>query len=142
MIRHAKKEDAESCIHLFDAIKEDYTAYKKDSFQDDLQQGIDRREVFVSMDDDTLEGFVMFDRANKALTMLAVHPDYRNQSVATKLIYTVAGCFEPEDEIKVIAYGDEEQIEELKGFYYSCGFEDDDDYAKDETGVHHFVYRV
>ena len=116
MIRHAKKEDADSCIHLFDAISEDYSAYKNDSFYEELHQGIERREVFVSLDDDELEGFVMFDRSKKELTMLAVHPKHRNQGVATKLIYTVAGCFEPEDEISVIAHGDEEEMEELKGF--------------------------
>ncbi|WP_075877198.1 GNAT family N-acetyltransferase [Merdibacter massiliensis] len=142
MIRHAKKEDADSCIRLLDAMKEDYAAYRKKSFKEDLMNSIEQREVFVSLDDDTLEGFVMFDRKNKELTMLAVHPDYRNQSVATKLIYTVAGCFEPEDEIKVTAYGNEEQIEELKGFYYSCGFEDDEDCTDCNAALHRFVYRV
>ena len=38
MIRHAKKEDADSCIHLFDAISEDYSAYKNDSFYEELHQ--------------------------------------------------------------------------------------------------------
>ena len=39
MIRHAKKEDADSCIHLFDAISEDYSAYKNDSFYEELPSG-------------------------------------------------------------------------------------------------------
>lgn len=142
MIRHAKKEDADSCIHLFDAISEDYSAYKNDSFYEELHQGIECREVFVSLDDDELEGFVMFDRSKKELTMLAVHPKHRNQGVATKLIYTVAGCFEPEDEISVIAHGDEEEMEELKGFYHSCGFEDDDDIISDDPTCQRMVYRV
>ena len=59
--------------------------------------------------------------------MLAVHPDYRNQGVATKLIYTVAGCFEPEDEISVVMHGDDEQAQALKGFYHSCGFEEEEE---------------
>ena len=101
--------------------------------------------VFLTVelpDDDELEGFVMFDRSKKELTMLAVHPKHRNQGVATKLIYTVAGCFEPEDEISVIAHGDEEEMEELKGFYHSCGFEDDDDIISDDPTCQRMVYRV
>ena len=142
MIRHAKKEDADSCIHLFDAISEDYSAYKNDSFYEELHQWIERREVFVSLDDDELEGFVMFDRMKKEFTMLAVHPDYRNQGVATKLIYTVAGCFEPEDEISVVMHGDDEQAQALKGFYHSCGFEEEEEQEHSpENGVR-MVYRV
>ena len=138
MIRHAKKEDADSCIRLLSETKEDYPPQIKESILKKLADEIANREVFVSMDDDVLEGFVIFSRSNKELLMLAIHPDYRNQGVATKLIYTVAGCFEPEDEISVNFFGDEDQIRELKGFYYSCGFEDDDEEKKGQR----LIYRV
>ena len=139
MIRHAKKEDADSCIRLLSETKEDYPPQIKESILKKLADERANREVFVSMDDDVLEGFVIFSRTNKELLMLAIHPDYRNQGVATKLIYTVAGCFEPEDEISVNFFGDEDQIRELKGFYYSCGFEDDDD---EEKKGQRLIYRV
>ena len=139
MIRHAKKEDADSCIRLLSETKEDYPPQIKESILKKLADEIANREVFVSMDDDVLEGFVIFSRTNKELLMLAIHPDYRNQGVATKLIYTVAGCFEPEDEISVNFFGDEDQIRELKGFYSSCGFEDDDD---EEKKGQRLIYRV
>lgn len=143
MIRHAKKEDADSCIHLFDAISEDYSAYKNDSFYEELHQGIERREVFVSLDDDELEGFVMFDRSKKELTMLAVHPKHRNQGVATKLIYTVAGCFEPEDEISVITFAESDpRGEAARACYRSCGFEPEEDLNISNVECQKLVYRV
>ena len=85
MIRHAKKEDADSCICLLSETKEDYPPQIKESILKKLADEIANREVFVSMDDDVLEGFVIFSRTNKELLMLAIHPDYRNQGC---LLYT------------------------------------------------------
>ena len=76
MIRHAKKEDADSCIRLLSETKEDYPPQIKESILKKLADEIANREVFVSMDDDVLEGFVIFSRTNKELLMLAIHPDY------------------------------------------------------------------
>ena len=106
MIRHAKPEDADSCIHLMKLVKNDFPGYREDAFRTALQEMIERGEAFVSQDDDMLEGMVGFSREKKALTMLAVHPDCRREGIATRLIYTVAGCFEPEDEISVITFAE------------------------------------
>ena len=142
MIRHAKVEDADSCIHLMKLVKNDFPGYREDAFRTALLEMIEKGEVFVSKDDGMLEGMVGFSREKKELTLLAVHPDCRREGIATRLIYTVAGCFEPEDEISVIAHGDEEEMEELKGFYHSCGFEDDDDIISDDPTCQRMVYRV
>lgn len=142
MIRHAKPEDADSCIHLMKLVKNDFPGYREDAFRTALLEMIEKGEVFVSKDDGMLEGMVGFSREKKELTLLAVHPDCRREGIATRLIYTVAGCFEPEDEISVIAHGDEEEMEELKGFYHSCGFEDDDDIISDDPTCQRMVYRV
>ena len=75
MIRHAKPEDADSCIHLMKLVKNDFPGYREDAFRTALQEMIERGEAFVSQDDDMLEGMVGFSREKKALTMLSVHPD-------------------------------------------------------------------
>lgn len=54
MIRHAKKEDADSCIRLLSETKEDYPPQIKESILKKLADEIANREVFVSMDDDVL----------------------------------------------------------------------------------------
>lgn len=143
MIRHAKPEDADSCIHLMKLVKNDFPGYREDAFRTALQEMIERGEAFVSQDDDMLEGMVGFSREKKALTMLAVHPDCRREGIATRLIYTVAGCFEPENEISVITFAENDpRGEAARACYRSCGFEAEENLEISNVECQKLVYRV
>ncbi len=143
MIRHAKVEDADSCIHLMKLVKNDFPGYREDAFRTALLEMIEKGEVFVSMDDGMLEGMVGFSREKKELTLLAVHPDCRREGIATRLIYTVAGCFEPEDEISVITFAESDpRGEAARACYRSCGFEPEEDLNISNVECQKLVYRV
>lgn len=143
MIRHAKPEDADSCIRLMELVKDDYPGFEKESFLAALTRSMERGEVFISVDEDKLEGIAAFCREQKEITLLAVHPDSRHQGVATRLIYTIAGCFEPEDEVSVITYGkDDPRGEAARACYHSCGFEDDEEVVRYHTNCQRLVCKI
>ena len=46
MIRHAKPEDADSCIHLMKLVKNDFPGYREDAFRTALQEMIERGKAW------------------------------------------------------------------------------------------------
>lgn len=65
----------------------------------------------------------MFSKKNKTLDYIAVHPDYRNIGIASRLIVTAMAQYDIGDELSLVTFGDDRpQSDGAKRLYNKFGF--------------------
>lgn len=125
MIRYVLREDREKILSMMELVKDDFAGYKEEDFLAALFEAISRNEAFIEERAGKSAGLILFTKAEKELTFLAVPPEYRKNGVAKGLIQRMAECFTAGDQVSVVTFqaGDPKGIA-ARACYHSCGFTD------------------
>ena len=127
MIRYVTKSDEGQILSMMELVKDDFAGYKEKEFLEAVYNAISNDEAIMEEKDGRIAGLLIFSKKEKELSFLAVHPEYRKNSIAKRLIEKMTERFTIGDIISVVTFreGDPKGIP-ARACYHSCGFMDDE----------------
>lgn len=127
MIRYVTKDDESQILSMMELVKDDFAGYKEKEFLEAVCNAISNDEAVMEEKDGVIAGLLMCSKKEKELSFLAVHPEYRKNGVAKRLIEKMTEWFTVGDIISVVTFqeGDPKGIP-ARACYHSCGFIDDE----------------
>ena len=127
MMRYVTKNDEGQILSLMELVKDDFAGYKEKEFLEAVCNAINNDEAVMEEKDGVIAGLLMCSKKEKELSFLAVHPEYRKNGVAKRLIEKMTEWFTVGDIISVVTFqeGDPKGIP-ARACYHSCGFIDDE----------------
>ncbi len=127
MIRYVTKDDESQILSMMELVKDDFAGYKEKEFLEAVCNAINNDEAVMEEKDGVIVGLLMCSKKEKELSFLAVHPEYRKNGVAKRLIEKMTEWFIVGDIISVVTFqeGDPKGIP-ARACYHSCGFIDDE----------------
>lgn len=127
MIRYVTKDDESQILSMMELVKDDFAGYKEKEFLEAVCNAINNDEAVMEEKDGVIVGLLMCSKKEKELSFLAVHPEYRKNGVAKRLIEKMTEWFTVGDIISVVTFqeGDPKGIP-ARACYHSCGFMDDE----------------
>ncbi|MCI8321651.1 MAG: GNAT family N-acetyltransferase [Dorea sp.] len=127
MIRYVTKDDESQILSMMELVKDDFAGYKEKEFLEAVCNAINNDEAMMEEKDGVIAGLLMCSKKEKELSFLAVHPEYRKNGVAKRLIEKMTEWFTVGDIISVVTFqeGDPKGIP-ARACYHSCGFIDDE----------------
>ncbi len=115
--------EADSIFDLAEHCKECFANYDSERMKRLIKKRISLGEVYIISHKSITAGFVMFSKKNKTLDFIAVHPDYRNIGIASRLIVTAMAQYDIGDELSIVTFGeDRPQSDGAKRLYNKFGF--------------------
>ena len=126
-MRYVTKNDEGQILSLMELVKDDFAGYKEKEFLEAVYNAVSNDEAIMEEKDGRIAGLIMCSKKEKELTILAVHPEYRKNGVAKRLIEKMTEWFTVGDIISVVTFqeGDPKGIP-ARACYHSCGFVDDE----------------
>ncbi len=127
MIRYVTKNDEGQILSMMELVKDDFAGYKEKEFLEAVYSAISNDEAIIEEKDGRIAGLLMCSKKEKELSFLAVHPEYRKNGVAKRLIEKMTEWFTVGDIISVVTFqeGDPKGIP-ARACYHSFGFVDDE----------------
>ena len=127
MIRYVTKDDESQILSMMELVKDDFAGYKEKEFLEAVCNAINNDEAVMEEKDGVIVGLLMCSKKEKELSFLAVHPEYRKNGIAKRLIEKMTEWFIVGDIISVVTFqeGDPKGIP-ARACYHSCGFVDDE----------------
>lgn len=127
MIWYVTKDDESQILSMMELVKDDFAGYKEKEFLEAVCNAINNDEAVMEEKDGVIVGLLMCSKKEKELSFLAVHPEYRKNGVAKRLIEKMTEWFIVGDIISVVTFqeGDPKGIP-ARACYHSCGFIDDE----------------
>lgn len=127
MIRYVTKDDESQILSMMELVKDDFAGYNEKEFLEAVCNAINNDEAVMEEKDGVIVGLLMCSKKEKELSFLAVHPEYRKNGVAKRLIEKMTEWFTVGDIISVVTFqeGDPKGIP-ARACYHSCGFIDDE----------------
>ena len=127
MIRYVTKDDESQILSMMELVKDDFAGYKEKEFLEAVCNAINNDEAVMEEKDGVIVGLLMCSKKEKELSFLAVHPEYRKNGVAKRLIEKMTEWFIVGDIISVVTFqeGDPKGIP-ARACYHSCGVIDDE----------------
>lgn len=127
MIRYVTKDDESQILSMMELVKDDFAGYKEKEFLEAVCNAINNDEAVMEEKDGVIVGLLMCSKKEKELSFLAVHPEYRKNGVAKRLIEKMTEWFIVGDIISVVTFqeGDPKGIP-ARACYHCCGFIDDE----------------
>ncbi len=127
MIRYVTKDDESQILSMMELVKDDFAGYKEKEFLEAVCNAINNDEAVMEEKDGVIVGLLMCSKKEKELSFLAVHPEYRKNGIAKRLIEKMTEWFIVGDIISVVTFqeGDPKGIP-ARACYHSCGFIDDE----------------
>ena len=127
MIRYVTKNDEGQILSMMELVKDDFAGYKENEFIEAVYNAISNDEAIMEEKDGRIAGMLMCSKKEKELSFLAVHPAYRKNGVAKRLIEEMTAWFNVGDIISVVTFqeGDPKGIP-ARACYHACGFVDDE----------------
>lgn len=127
MIRYVTKDDESQILSMMELVKDDFAGYNEKEFLEAVCNAINNDEAVMEEKDGVIVGLLMCSKKEKELSFLAVHPEYRKNGVAKRLIEKMTEWFIVGDIISVVTFqeGDPKGIP-ARACYHSCGFIDDE----------------
>ncbi len=127
MIRYVTKDDESQILSMMELVKDDFAGYKEKEFLEAVCNAINNDEAMMEEKDGVIAGLLMCSKKEKELSFLAVHPEYRKNGIAKRLIEKMTEWFTVGDIISVVTFqeGDPKGIP-ARACYHSCGFIDDE----------------
>ena len=127
MIRYVTKDDDSQILSMMELVKDDFAGYKEKEFLEAVCNAINNDEAVMEEKDGVIVGLLMCSKKEKELSFLAVHPEYRKNGIAKRLIEKMTEWFIVGDIISVVTFqeGDPKGIP-ARACYHSCGFIDDE----------------
>ncbi len=127
MIRYVTKDDESQILSMMELVKDDFAGYNEKEFLEAVCNAINNDEAVMEEKDGVIAGLLMCSKKEKELSFLAVHPEYRKNGVAKRLIEKMTEWFTVGDIISVVTFqeGDPKGIP-ARACYHSCGFIDDE----------------
>ena len=127
MIRYVTKDDESQILSMIELVKDDFAGYNEKEFLEAVCNAINNDEAVMEEKDGVIAGLLMCSKKEKELSFLAVHPEYRKNGVAKRLIEKMTEWFTVGDIISVVTFqeGDPKGIP-ARACYHSCGFIDDE----------------
>lgn len=127
MIRYVTKNDEGQILSMMELVKDDFAGYKENEFIEAVYNAISNDEAIIEEKDGRIAGMLMCSKKEKELSFLAVHPAYRKNGVAKRLIEEMTAWFNVGDIISVVTFqeGDPKGIP-ARACYHACGFVDDE----------------
>lgn len=127
MIRYVTKNDEGQILSMMELVKDDFAGYKENEFIEAVYNAISNDEAIMEEKDGRIAGMLMCSKKEKELSFLAVHPAYRKNGVAKRLIEKMTAWFNVGDIISVVTFqeGDPKGIP-ARACYHACEFVDDE----------------
>jgi len=127
----ATYEDLHSWIELVEKVRWNFPGLESNellqSYQDTVIKNINRNSAICAKYDGEVVGILLFSFKHNMLSCMSVHPDYRNRSIATKMIELMLSQLSNDCDIMVTTFRDDDE----KGYaprslYRKLGFVEDE----------------
>lgn len=115
--------ETESIIDLAEYCKDYFAGYDSERMKRLIRKKVSLGEIYIISHKGATVGFVIFSKKNKTLDYIAVHPDYRNTGIASRLMVTAMAQFDVGDELSIVTFReDRPQSDGAKRLYNKFGF--------------------
>lgn len=130
-IGFAQNEDLHSWMEMVEKVRWNFPGLESDemlqSYQDSVIKNINRNSAVCAKCDGKVVGILLFSLKHNMLCCMAVHPDYRNRSIATKMIKLMLIQFSNDCDIEVTTFReDDEKGLAPRSLYRKLGFVEDE----------------
>ena len=107
-VQVARIEDVDGWIRLVETVKDQFPGLDIDTYQAVLLKRIEQQSALLVKKDDAVLGALLFSKTKNELQFLAVHPDYRQQGIATALIHRMFSLLPKAATVTVITYREDD----------------------------------
>lgn len=121
--RPPSADETDSITDLAELCKNYFAGYDSKRMKRLIRKKVSLGEIYIISHKGTTAGFVTFSKKNKTLDYIAVHPDYRNSGIASRLMVTAMAQFDIGDELSIVTFReDHPQSDGAKRLYNKFGF--------------------
>ncbi len=130
-IQYATELDFSSWMELVRLLKDKFPGLETEDsileYEKTLLKNIKRRSAICAKDQNCVVGVLLFSTKNNMLCYMAVHPNYRRQGIATKMITEMLTKLDKNRDIIVSTFReDDEKGTAPRAFYKKFGFMEDE----------------
>lgn len=126
-IGYADINNLNSWMNLIEIVKENFPGLEEqealDDYKNTVVKNIERRSAICALDGNVVVGVLLFSIKHNIISCMAVHPEYRRQKIAGRMVELMLTRLDRNREIKVETFReDEERGKAPRAFYRSMGF--------------------
>ena len=130
-VSYATMDNLYSWMVLIDLVKWNFpgleTEEQINDYRETVIKNIKRKSAVCTLDGDTVIGLLLFSTKRNMLCHLAVHPDYRQQKIASRMIAVMLENLDRNRDIIVTTFReDDEKGVAPRALYKKLGFEEDE----------------
>lgn len=116
-------DDIDKIIELSELCKEYFAGYDSERMKKLVRKKASAGEMYMISHNGNVAGFVIFSKKNKTLDYIAVSPDYRHMSIASRLMVTAMAQFDVGDELSIITFRKDQPLSDgARRLYKKFGF--------------------
>lgn len=119
----ATRDDFGSWMELLELVQERFPGLDRAEYTHSLHDSMRFREAFCAKVGSKVVGAVTFSKNRQELTFLAVHPQFRRNKIACRLVQCVLAELPPGGMLSVVTYRETDPNGiEARCFYRAMGF--------------------
>ncbi len=119
----ASKEDIEIWMELVELVQDNFPGLVIEDYKKALEQSITQKMALLVKTEGKAVGTMLFSYQNNEICFLAVHPQYRQNGIATALVTEMLKQLPEEAKITVSTFRqDDPKGKAARAFYTNLGF--------------------
>lgn len=127
-IGFAEPENLMSWMSLAEVVRDHFPGLETEELLEDYKntviKNINRKSAVCALDGNMVVGILLYSTKHNILSCMAVHPDYRRQGIATKMVEWMLPNMNQDADITVETFrAEDEKGTAPRAFYQSLGFE-------------------
>lgn len=127
----AKLEDVTYWMEMVNQVRWNFPGLETEedllSYQNTVVKNINRNSAICAKYNNKVVGVLLYSKKQNMLCCMAVHPDYRKNGIATKMIYLMISQFPKDCDIVVTTFRrDDEKGIAPRALYKKIGFTEDE----------------
>lgn len=127
-IGYATMSNLESWMQLIEVTRWNFPGLSSqeeiEGYKKTVEKNIRRQSAICALDKDKVVGFLLYSTKYNKLCHMAVHPDYRRQKIASRMIELMLNNLDRNKDIIVLTFReDDEKGIAPRALYKSFGFE-------------------
>lgn len=124
----ATPENLDSWMNLVEVVRDNFpgleTAELLEEYKNTVIKNINRQSAICALDGNMVVGILLFSTKHNMLSCMAVHPDYRRQNIATRMVELMLPRMNQKKDIIVETFRTEDEKGNApRAFYQKLGFE-------------------
>lgn len=137
---YAQNQDIDSWMKMVELVKQNFPGLEMDSYRQTVMECMENRTALCVKHGSEIAGILLFSYHFQCLACLAVHPNHRNEGIASALMEKMISLFPADMDISVTTFreNDSKGIAP-RALYKKFGFAEDELYTEFGYPVQKFI---